>query len=306
MEFVQQSSQEKMSDLKPSNSIMKAAMHASEKFSALSAQNTFMEHQNAMLMQQNEYLMRQQEQMVLAIQRNQLFAVIGPPPGLGEQPHMLPSGNGKKKFSVLSHSSESSSRSSSPASGSASNHGDHKHCATEAGVGHRRRSLVPSPAPSSNHDTASTTMIIRNLVDHCTKTMLMEFLDSHGFYGGYNLLYLPVCFASQRCFHYAFVNFVSEDVAEKFKARFHGCTDAAMFTADAADISLSECQGLAANIAKYRNSSVMHKSVPVECKPVFLEHGKVVPFPNPTRKIKEDRRIRKGVDQPVATLKIEE
>jgi hypothetical protein len=133
----------------------------------------------------------------------------------------------------------------------------------------------------------------------------MEFLDTHGLHGKYNLLYLPLCFTSRRCFHYAFVNFVSEDVAEKFKARFHGYTDTAIFTESAADISWSECQGLAANIAKYRNSSVMHKSVPEECKPVLLQHGKVTPFPNPTKKIKEDRRIRKGGDQPVGCMKTE-
>ena len=40
-----------------------------------------------------------------------------------------------------------------------------------------------------------------------------------------------------------------------------GCTDAELFGDGAADISWSETQGLQANIAAYRNSSVMHPSV---------------------------------------------
>jgi len=43
------------------------------------------------------------------------------------------------------------------------------------------------------------------------------------------------------------------------------------------------CQGFCANVEKYRNSSVMHHSVPEEYKPVVFCHGQRVPFPEPTK-----------------------
>jgi hypothetical protein len=127
--------------------------------------------------------------------------------------------------------------------------------------------------------------------------MLIAFMDRLGFQGKYNLLYLPRCFTSKRCFHYAFVNFTCEEVAVEFQACAHGFADTQLFGESVADVSLSQCQGLQANIAKYRNSSVMHHSVPDDCKPLLFQDGEAVPFPKPTKRIKEDRRARRAAEE---------
>jgi len=47
-----------------------------------------------------------------------------------------------------------------------------------------------------------------------------------------------------------------------------------------------KCQGLSELVERYRNSPVMHASVPQECKPVIFLNGRTVKFPEPTQQIK--------------------
>jgi hypothetical protein len=148
-------------------------------------------------------------------------------------------------------------------------------------------------ADHSISEDSQTNLIIRNLVGHCSRSMLLDFMDRHQFWGRYNLVYLPQRFAGQGCFHYAFVNFVDHDAAMEFMGRLHGCNEADLFGEKLAEISWAQCQSLEANIEKYRNSSVMHSAVEDECKPLLFEDGKIVPFPKPTRKIRQERKTRK-------------
>merc|ERR1719181_116213 len=48
-------------------------------------------------------------------------------------------------------------------------------------------------------------------------------------------------------------------------------------------------QGLEENIERYRNSSMLHASVPEEFKPLLFSQGARVPFPPPTRPIRQPR-----------------
>lgn len=236
----------------------------------------------ALLAQHQQLLMRQYEQFqalrsqMLATEalRSQMLATVGAPPGLDDV-HEFPIKSNTNFGWDQSTTCSSSQRSASPGASSAEHEQNH----------------------TVEDQQELTTMIIRNVVGHCTRDMLISFMDEQGFKGKYNLLYLPRCFASQRCFHYAFVNFVSEDVAVNFQALLHGYGDTELFGENVADISLSQCQGLEANIAKYRNSSVMHHSVPNECRPLLFENGHEVPFPKPTKRIKEDRRARKCAEE---------
>jgi hypothetical protein len=170
--------------------------------------------------------------------------------------------------------------------------------------------FVPPPQPLLGPDrrstqTAQTTLIIRNIVGNCNRRMLVKFMNRHGFQGKYNLLYLPQRFPDQGCFHYAFVNFVSEDAASEFQAQLNGCDEEDLFGEQYADISWSRCQGLQANIEKFRNSSVMHPSVEEACRPLLLKDGKAIPFPKPTRRIKHDRRGRRETATCSETLSAE-
>jgi hypothetical protein len=137
---------------------------------------------------------------------------------------------------------------------------------------------------------------MKNLSESCTRGDIVDLLDSHGFHGEYNLVYVPLDFTSMRSQCYAFVNFACEEVAREFLARGN----------DAQGFSKSTCvgeggskmdwaagmQGLHQAIAKYRNSPVMHALVPDECKPLLFENGRVVKFPKPTKKIQKPRGLR--------------
>merc|ERR1711957_684405 len=48
-------------------------------------------------------------------------------------------------------------------------------------------------------------------------------------------------------------------------------------------------QGLEVQIHRYRNSPVMHESVPREYQPMLLRHGARIPFPRPTVSLKAPR-----------------
>jgi len=84
----------------------------------------------------------------------------------------------------------------------------------------------------------------------------------------------------------AFINFVDTTCAESFKRRFHGFRKWGVQCGHKkqAEITWSEtCQGREAHIERYRNSSVMHESVPDHFKPVLFVDGERVSFPAPTR-----------------------
>lgn len=211
------------------------------------------------------------------ILRKQMLAFVGPPPGLEKESHW------DSFFSIQGDQS------------------------TECASSERSMTPIPSFDDSYNDDnnrhnveiaprSPQTTLIVRNLVGDCTKKMLMEFINRCGFSKKYDLLYLPQRFAGGGCFHYAFVNFVTEGAARAFQSSLHGRGDTEMFGDAIAEVEWSECQGLKANIAKFRNSSVMHSSVDETCKPSLLHNGKVVPFPRPTKKIKPDRKNRKPLN----------
>jgi hypothetical protein len=220
---------------------------------------------NGALVQQIRLLMEQSECIERRLRCMELFALIGPPPGLTQpQPELL------------------------KASADAS----------------RSKSTDSFPCSSQNSDRpfeimsqeSQTTLMIRNIVGHCTRNMLLDFIDRKGFHGRYTLLYLPQRFAGKGCFHHAFVDFVGNDAAMEFQTRLNGCSDEDLFGDKSVEISWSQCQGLEANIEKFRNSSVMHPSVEDECRPILFKDGNVVPFPKPTRKLKLERRNRKEAE----------
>ncbi|CAE7570336.1 ML4 [Symbiodinium natans] len=157
---------------------------------------------------------------------------------------------------------------------------------------HLTSSDCPESAPAFSSDTAKangrTTMMLRNLPNNYTRRMLLELLDSRGFSAKYDFVYLPCDFARKSNLGYAFVNLVeAEDIVDDFWGAFDGFVDWELPTAKVCRVGFSgPHQGLTAHIARYRNSPVMHKSVPDEYKPVILSNGVRQRFPAPTRKIK--------------------
>eukprot|EP00440_Ansanella_granifera_P055051 gb/GFBE01059676.1/.p1 GENE.gb/GFBE01059676.1/~~gb/GFBE01059676.1/.p1 ORF type:complete len:344 (+),score=42.00 gb/GFBE01059676.1/:1-1032(+) len=136
-----------------------------------------------------------------------------------------------------------------------------------------------------------TTVMMRNLPNNYTRDMLLAMLDDAGFWGRYDFAYLPCDFDRNANLGYAFVNLVDTLSANDFWKMFDGFSDWAIPTAKVCQISWSgPHQGFKAHVERYRNSAVMHKSVPEEYKPVIFKEGVPQPFPLPTKKIKPPTR----------------
>lgn len=132
-----------------------------------------------------------------------------------------------------------------------------------------------------------TTVMLRGFPESYSRAMVLRLLDDEGFFGRYNFVYLPVDFKRQKNLGYALINLVSASEAMRFGRHFEGYSKWSESSESACTVAwCSPQQGLQAHIERYRNSPVMHESVPEEWRPLLLMHGIPVPFPPPTMKIK--------------------
>jgi hypothetical protein len=148
-----------------------------------------------------------------------------------------------------------------------------------------------------------TTVMLRHLPSGFTREMLLRLLDTEGFVGSFDFVYLPVDFVKWQGFGYAFVNMVSHQEAlriwkhfDGFSARPHSRTISAKSPGAAAaeerpcEVSWGDpLQGLSQHIERYRNSPVMHKDVPEQFKPVTFAKGARIKFPPPSKRIRPPR-----------------
>jgi hypothetical protein len=252
---------------------MASTLRNTNQLLGLKDQEIFLQQQ-ALLAYQNMYL-AQIAQVEQNMRRMQLFAIIGAPPGLGCEDAKRSEKNAQSDFD---HSTSCSSPRSSLVSD---------------GESEKNSDATDTETPRMGSNDEKTTVTIRNL-SGCTREMLLNFLDQHGFRGTYDLVYLPLYFRNRKCFPYAFVNFSSERIALRFQACVQGMSDVSMFGDKLAEVSWSECQGLQANIENYRNSGINHPSVEDEFKPMLFEDGETIPFPQPTKPVSENRKSRKS------------
>lgn len=139
-------------------------------------------------------------------------------------------------------------------------------------------------------DDNRTTVMLRNLPNNYTRAMLLKLLETEGFIEKVTFLYLPIDFKTQAALGYAFVDLVNTDAVKEFRAVFEGFSRWALPSKKASFISWCGIyQGVKEHIERYRNSPMMHNSVPDEYKPVILEKGERVPFPKPTKSIRAPR-----------------
>lgn len=136
-----------------------------------------------------------------------------------------------------------------------------------------------------------TTVMLRNLPNNYTRAILLKLLDSEGFAGKYDFVYLPIDFRTHAALGYAFVNLVSSEHAEYLHKHLNGFSKWMFPSSKRCSVSWSNPhQGLESHIARYRNSPLMHEVVPDEYRPVLFRDGKRIPFPPPTKKIKFPRQ----------------
>lgn len=128
-----------------------------------------------------------------------------------------------------------------------------------------------------------TTLVLKGLPSACTREMLRGLLDLMGLGQCYDFMYLPVNFKTWRFFRYGVVNFATGSDALRALALLRGrvCWPGA----EAAELHAEwygKAQGLAAHVQQYRDSPVMHHTVPDDFKPILLQRGVRVTFPPPT------------------------
>jgi hypothetical protein len=126
-----------------------------------------------------------------------------------------------------------------------------------------------------------TTVMLRGLMETLDRDALVCILQKTKFHNSFDFVYLPGDFNTFRPQGFAFVNFVDNKTAQQFQQalpRELG-TNAHVLWSD-------KEQGLDENVARYRNSPVMHTSLPEHFKPILLREGATVSFPKPTKAIK--------------------
>jgi len=135
-----------------------------------------------------------------------------------------------------------------------------------------------------------TTLMLRNIPNSYTRDMLIELLDQEELQGSYDLVFVPLDFRSLASLGYAFVNFTSNANAERAKGKLQGFNSWGVTSYKVCQVAWgSTHQGLSAHIKHYRNSPVMHKTVPESYKPALFKDGIRVAFPGPTKKIQAPR-----------------
>jgi hypothetical protein len=120
--------------------------------------------------------------------------------------------------------------------------------------------------------------------------MVLELLAEAGLADQCDFLYVPTDFRNFSAFGYGFVNLLTNELAQLAITRLSGLTLAG--TALEAGWC-ADHQGYAVHVRRYRNSPVMHASVPEAYKPMIFKNGVQQSFPAPTKKIKEPR-LRRG------------
>lgn len=151
---------------------------------------------------------------------------------------------------------------------------------------HRWPPQARSSPPSS--PDRRTTLMLRNLPSCFSRKDLLVALQTSGFSGDFDFAYLPVDFHTGAGLGYAFLNAVSNHKAVCIMEHFQGF---AGWSGSTSHKVLEVCwsdphQGLDMLIERYRNSRIMHGSVPDEYKPVLFNNGHRIPFPRHTKRIR--------------------
>lgn len=142
-------------------------------------------------------------------------------------------------------------------------------------------------------DSGKTTVMLRNLPEGFSRDALLQLLDSEGFNGRYDFAYLPVDFDTLQGLRHAFVNMVSPAEAAQIRSHLEGFTKWDRLSDSVCSVAWNDRQqGLPSLVDRYRNSPVMHETVPDECKPIILASGRRAPFPPPTQKIKAPKILK--------------
>lgn len=143
------------------------------------------------------------------------------------------------------------------------------------------------------HLEGFTTLMLKQLPEGSTQATILQFLHSLGLSHTVDFLYAPTNFRKDVLFGYCFLNFVDHVSAVAAMRKLQETTWPGR--AGSVQVAWSETyQGLAAQIERYRNCPIMHKTVPEKVKPMLLCCGQVMTFPPPTSHLEAPRNMKKG------------
>lgn len=139
-------------------------------------------------------------------------------------------------------------------------------------------------------DETRTTVMLRHLPQDLSRDALVEILESLGLRGKFDFLYVPMHFMSHSGLGYAFVNMTSPDMLEEFWTAMDGFRAWPVAWKRACKVTWSSpFQGIQEHVDRYRNSRLLHPSVPDEVRPLLLRDGERIEFPAPTKALRAPR-----------------
>jgi len=153
--------------------------------------------------------------------------------------------------------------------------------------------LLPPASPPGNLTKAlaiveKTTVVLRNLPAELCRSEFVQMLDDAGFAERYDFAYLPTNFRKMTVFGYAIVNFCNTEDAQEALEHFRGMHFGGQ---DVITEWSKSQQGYDDLVCRYRDSPVMHSSVPDQHKPIILAEGCLQPFPSPTQPLQPPRKF---------------
>jgi hypothetical protein len=127
-----------------------------------------------------------------------------------------------------------------------------------------------------------TTVMLRNIPNKYSQSVLLDAVNSKGFGMDYDFFYLPVDFRNGCNMGYAFINFINHDLATNFISLFCGYRLPALRSTKVCDVSWARIQGLDANVEHYRNNPINNLADPL-FRPLLFDKGHPVEFPKPDK-----------------------
>jgi len=145
-------------------------------------------------------------------------------------------------------------------------------------------------ARKKKNSQCSTTVMLRNIPNNYTRSMLLQKLN-RSFRGSFDFLYLPMDFESSCNMGYAFLNFRTVDECERFTAEFDGVECRVCLpgfsSAKVCRVTHARVQGLEGNIRHLRSSTIMRDLAKYpEWQPlVFTPNGDPQPLPRQSARV---------------------
>eukprot|EP00927_Polykrikos_kofoidii_P001094 TRINITY_DN1039_c0_g1_i1.p1 TRINITY_DN1039_c0_g1~~TRINITY_DN1039_c0_g1_i1.p1 ORF type:complete len:389 (+),score=68.59 TRINITY_DN1039_c0_g1_i1:87-1253(+) len=96
-----------------------------------------------------------------------------------------------------------------------------------------------------------STVMLQNIPNRYTTEVFVEELETHGFQGLYDFVYLPTDFHTKRSKGYGFVNFTTTHAAQKCFDTFNGVQLQRFSTKKVVAVTMADTQGYEANVLNY-------------------------------------------------------